>query len=94
VGRLVAAPRAALKLADAVLVITRPPFTLDDERLLLHRHAIDIVVAKASGGVRPEKLDAANALGLPVVMVDRPPSVPGNTVASVAAALAWIQVRM
>jgi precorrin-6A/cobalt-precorrin-6A reductase len=94
VVRLIAAPRAALPVPDAELVIARPPFTLDEERLLLHRHAIDIVVAKASGGARPEKLDAASAFGIPVVMVARPPSDPGNSVASIAAALMWLQERM
>jgi precorrin-6A/cobalt-precorrin-6A reductase len=94
VVRLIAAPRAPPPLADVVLVIARPPFTLDEEALLLRRHAIDIVVAKASGGARPEKLDAAKALGLPVLMVCRPPSERGLSVANVEAALAWLQERM
>ena len=94
VVRLIAAPREALPLADAELVIARPPFTLDEERRLLHRHAIDVVVAKASGGARPEKLDAARALGLPVVMVARPAAEPGASVASVEAALAWLRERL
>jgi precorrin-6A/cobalt-precorrin-6A reductase len=89
VVRLIAPPRAPLALA-AELVIARPPFALDDERNLLQRHAIDVVVAKASGGARPEKLEAARAVGLPVVMISRPPPEPGPAVASVEDAVEWI----
>jgi precorrin-6A/cobalt-precorrin-6A reductase len=94
VVRLIEAPRAALPLRHAELVIARPPFTLDGERQLLHGRAIAAVVAKASGGARPAKLAAARELGLPVVMVARPAPEPGTSVASVAAAMAWIAVRL
>lgn len=94
VVRLIEAPRTALPLRDAELVVARPPFTLADEQLLLQRCAIAAMVAKASGGARPAKLDAARAAGLPVVMVARPPSEPGEWVASVAAAVAWIAPRL
>ncbi len=83
-----------MPLPGAELVIARPPFTLDEERRLLHRWAIACVVAKASGGARPAKLDAAREAGLPVVMVARPPPEPGECVADVAAAVAWIAARV
>jgi len=94
VVRLIEAPRAALPLRHAELVIGRPPFTLDEERQLLHGRAIACLVAKASGGARPAKLAAARELGLPVVMVACPPPEPGESVASVAAAMAWIAARL
>jgi precorrin-6A/cobalt-precorrin-6A reductase len=94
VVRLIEPPRAALPLSGAELVIARPPFTLDEERSLLHRCAIGCVVAKASGGSRPAKLDAAREAGLPVAMVARPPAEPGECVADVAAAVAWIAARL
>ena len=40
------------------------------------------------------KIEAARALGLPVVMVERPALPEGETVDSVAAALAWIEPRL
>jgi precorrin-6A/cobalt-precorrin-6A reductase len=90
VVRLIEPPRQALPLA-AALVIAQPPFTLDEERLLLHRHAIAAVVAKASGGARPAKLDAAREAGLPVVLAARPEPEQGASVASVGGALSWLE---
>ena len=57
-------------------------------------HRIDCLVTKNSGGdmTRP-KLDAAAALGVAVVMVDRPPLPAGvTTVSTVDDAEAWIRL--
>ena len=60
---------------------------------MLREHRIDALVTKNSGGAmtRP-KLDAAAALGVAVVMVDRPP-LPRRvqTVATVDDAAAWVR---
>ena len=62
---------------------------------MLARHAVDMLVAKASGGAATEaKLLAARELGLPVVMLRRPASPPGPRVHSVAAALDWLAARL
>jgi precorrin-6A/cobalt-precorrin-6A reductase len=93
VVRLIEAPRAPLPLAGAALVIARPPFSVDEERALLRRHAVEIVVAKASGGALPAKLAAAREAAVSVVMVEGPPPEPGPAAASVADAVAWIEAR-
>ena len=74
------------------LVLSRGPYRYDDEHALLAEHRIDCLVTKNSGGdmTRP-KLDAAAALGVPVVMVDRPPLPDGVAVVStVDDAVAWV----
>jgi precorrin-6A/cobalt-precorrin-6A reductase len=73
------------------VLLARGPFDAVAEEELLRRHAIDVVVTKDSGGdATSAKLVAARRLGLPVVVVDRPPLPPGlDVVADVGAALAW-----
>ncbi|NNE51397.1 MAG: cobalt-precorrin-6A reductase [Sulfitobacter sp.] len=79
--RLVDAPEAPLPLPEASLVIARGPFTEADDRALLEEHRITHIVAKNGGGHGARaKLDAARALGLPVLMAARP-ALPGDTVA-------------
>jgi precorrin-6A/cobalt-precorrin-6A reductase len=77
------------------LLLSRGPYRYDDELQLLREHRIDAVVTKNSGGdmTRP-KLDAAAALGIPVVMVDRPSLPPGvDTVTTVDDAAVWVNAR-
>lgn len=74
------------------LVIDRGPFTADAERALLREHRIDVLVCRDSGGdLTAAKLVAARELGLPVVMMDRPPAPAGvPTVATVEQAATWV----
>jgi precorrin-6A/cobalt-precorrin-6A reductase len=75
------------------VLLSRGPYHYDDELALLREHRIDALVTKNSGGAmtRP-KLDAAAALGVAVVMVDRPPLPSGVAVVeSVDAAAAWVR---
>ncbi|WP_214401478.1 cobalt-precorrin-6A reductase [Pseudonocardia lacus] len=72
------------------VLLDRGPFTVDGERALLREHAVDVLVTKDSGGPAA-KLTAARELGVPVVMVARPPLPAGvAAVATVDAALAWV----
>ncbi|KUI21128.1 cobalt-precorrin-6A reductase [Mycobacterium lehmannii] len=74
------------------VLLSRGPYRYDDELALLREHRIDALVTKNSGGsmTRP-KLDAAAALGIAVVMVDRPPLPAGVTsVATVDEAVEWV----
>ncbi|MFG2995408.1 cobalt-precorrin-6A reductase [Streptomyces sp. NPDC048340] len=56
------------------VVLARGPFTPADERELLARHRIDVLVTKDSGGsATAPKLTAAREAGIPVLVVRRPP---------------------
>lgn len=80
-----------LPLADYQVVTGRGPFEAAAEAALLRRHRIDVVVTKDSGGgATYGKIAAARELGLPVLMVARPPLPPGDAVDSVDAAVAWV----
>ncbi|MEJ8641787.1 cobalt-precorrin-6A reductase [Streptomyces sp. MS1.HAVA.3] len=74
------------------VLLARGPFTLDDERELLARHRIDVLVTKDSGGsATAPKLTAAREAGIPVLVVRRPAVPEGVAEAdSVAAALRWL----
>jgi precorrin-6A/cobalt-precorrin-6A reductase len=74
------------------LVFADPPFTAAQEVQLFADLKIDLLICRNVGGdeSRP-KLDAAAALGLDVILIERPPMPAGvRTVSSAAAALAWV----
>ncbi|MFE7420502.1 cobalt-precorrin-6A reductase [Rhodococcus sp. NPDC057529] len=77
---------------QSTLLLARGPFAVADETALMREHRIDVLVTKNSGGGQTDaKLDAARALGVPVLMIRRPPSPPATaTVDDVAGAVAWI----
>jgi precorrin-6A/cobalt-precorrin-6A reductase len=81
--------------AGATLLLARGPFSVADELALMREHAVDVVVTKDSGGHLTEaKLTAARELGIPVVLVRRPPLPVGVvTVATVAQAMTWLSSR-
>jgi len=61
-------------------IIARPPFSVEQEMTLLKDHNIQYVVTKNSGGrVAYSKLDAARRIGIPVILIDRPKTVPKST---------------
>jgi len=71
--RLVDPPETPPPLPRHSIVVSRGPFTLEDDTALLRAHGIELIVAKNAGGSGARaKLDAARALGLPVIMIARP----------------------
>lgn len=76
--------------ARLAVLLDRGPFALAGELDLLRQHRIDVLVTKDSGG-DAAKLTAAGQLGLPVVIVTRPPLPTGApSVGTVAEAAAWV----
>jgi precorrin-6A/cobalt-precorrin-6A reductase len=89
--RLVDPPDRALPLRSYEVIDGRGPFTLAAERRCFERHAVDLLVTKASGGAATAaKLVAARELRVRVVMLKRPPPEPGSAAETLAAALDWI----
>lgn len=88
--RLVDAP-GEMPLPRAEVVVSRGPFTLDGDLALMRAHRTELVVSKNAGGAGARaKIDAARALGLPVLMIDRP-ALPGRAeFHEVARVLDWL----
>ncbi|KIN63028.1 Precorrin-6x reductase [Sulfitobacter noctilucicola] len=88
--RLVDHPAAPIALPDKTIVVARGPFDQQGDTELLKAHGITHVVAKNSGGTGAQaKLEAARALGLPVIMANRP-DVPGRSLASIRDVMSWL----
>jgi precorrin-6A/cobalt-precorrin-6A reductase len=80
-----------LPVPHASYLTGRGPFNETADRALLVAHAIDVVVAKNSGGTATYgKIAAARVLGLPVILLRRPalPDVP--SVGTVEDAVSWL----
>ncbi|MGL6139661.1 MAG: precorrin-6A/cobalt-precorrin-6A reductase, partial [Planktothrix sp.] len=74
------------------LILQRGPFSLELERSLLQKHQIGAIVSKNSGGdATYAKIIAARQLGLPIVMIQRPPVPEGETVTDVESVLSWVK---
>ena len=72
VVRLIEAPDIDMPHTARVL-LSRPPYTLPDEMALMERYGITHLVTKNSGGTQTSaKLEAAQRLGVKVIMLARP----------------------
>jgi precorrin-6A/cobalt-precorrin-6A reductase len=78
------------------LLLDRGPYSLAGEVALMRTRRIETVITKNSGGqATAAKLVGARELGLPVVMVNRPPTPVGIAeVADIDGAVAWIDAQI
>ncbi|MEL7464822.1 MAG: cobalt-precorrin-6A reductase [Pseudomonadota bacterium] len=89
--RLVDPPAVPLPFPEAEVIIARGPFDEASDRALMEAHGIDLVVSKNGGGAGANaKIAAARSLGLPVVMIDRPPQPERREVHDVEAVFDWL----
>lgn len=71
--RLVDKPKFTLPFPSCSIVISKGPFSHTEDEKLLQKHAINLIIAKNSGGTGARaKLDAARNIGIKVIMIDRP----------------------
>lgn len=89
--RVVDLPEFEVPASWTVLTV-RGPYAYADERLIMVDHGTDGLLTKDSGGTHTAaKLDAAGDLGIPVVVIARPPRPAGvATVTTVAGAVTWL----
>jgi precorrin-6A/cobalt-precorrin-6A reductase len=91
--RFVDPPEGALPFA-ADVIVSRGPFTLQSELEMLRSRGMAWIVARNSGGDGARaKIDAARALGLPVIMIARPQLPERLRVESVAEVMEWLGHR-
>jgi precorrin-6A/cobalt-precorrin-6A reductase len=90
-ARFVDPPGDALPFRDIQVIVSRGPFTLEDDRELMRSRSFDLLVARNSGGTGARaKIDAARELGLPVIMIARPALPERARVESVDEVMAWL----
>jgi precorrin-6A/cobalt-precorrin-6A reductase len=90
--RMIDPPQPGTAVPPGLLLLERGPFDLAAEQHLLTHHQIDTIVSKNSGGPATyAKIVAARNLQIPVVMVQRSPLPPGDQVATISEAIAWLQ---
>jgi len=90
--RTIDPPGAIDALPSHRLILARGPFSVADEITLMRDERIQVLVSKNSGGAAVGgKIAAACALGIEVVMVERPQKAYAPSSGSVDAILAWIE---
>lgn len=91
VVRSIDPPDGLANLPRHRLLLDRGPFKEAGEERLMREHAIEVLVTKNSGGTATRaKLDAARRLGLPVVVIRRPPLPDVPELFDLDAVLGWI----
>ncbi|MEP1766526.1 MAG: cobalt-precorrin-6A reductase [Sulfitobacter sp.] len=89
--RLIDMPDAPLPFANTLIVQDRGPFSFDSDLALMREHRIDLVVSKNAGGTGAfAKIQAARALSLPVIMIDRPALPDRKQAHSAQEVMAWL----
>ncbi len=93
--RTIDPPAPADMPPDCRVILARGPFDAASETALMRAERVDVLVTKNSGGAAGAgKLASARCLGLPVVMVERPPD-SGRREAfdTLVAVLGWIETH-
>jgi precorrin-6A/cobalt-precorrin-6A reductase len=77
------------------LLLDRGPYDVAGELSVMREHRIDVLVTKDSGGPQTSaKLTAARELGVPVVLIRRPPLPEGvEALDSVDRVVGWVRAR-
>jgi precorrin-6A/cobalt-precorrin-6A reductase len=89
--RTIDPPQGIGALASHRLILARGPFSVDAEISLMREERTEVLVTKNSGGSATEaKLAAARALGVEVIMIERPIVEEVETFNTIDTVLNWI----
>jgi precorrin-6A/cobalt-precorrin-6A reductase len=89
--RLVDAPDGEVPLPNRHIVVDQGPFSTENDIALMREHGVELIVSKNAGGTGARaKIDAARALNLPIIMIDRPAIPARPEVGNSAQVLAWL----
>lgn len=89
--RLVDPPKTPPPFPEYNVIVDRGPFSAEGDRALMEEHGIELIVSKNAGGTGASaKLEAARALSLPVLMIDRPALPDRREVATPQEVLDWV----
>ncbi|QDH17754.1 cobalt-precorrin-6A reductase [Swingsia samuiensis] len=76
---------------QTTLLLSKPPFTLENEQKLMRSYNIDFLVTKNAGSnATKAKLEAAKNLNIPVIMIERPQLPEAQVVSTVEHARKWV----
>lgn len=90
--RMIDPPAPESLVPPGQILLERGPFDLAAERSLLIQYQIGAIVSKNSGGEATyAKIIAARELGIPVVMIQRPPLPQSEKVTTVDDAISWLR---
>ncbi len=85
-------PRAPFPFEGGEFIISRPPFSVEREAQLFAALGVDWLIVKNAGGAESRtKLTAARNLGIPVLLLRRPPMPDAPRVSTVQQALDWVR---
>lgn len=89
--RQIDSPEGPFPFDNGRFLTGRPPFSVEDEKALFALLGVDVLIVKNAGGAASHsKIEAASALGVPVIMLARPEQPDAPRVDSVDAALRWV----
>ena len=92
--RTIDPPDAVRLLPSHRLILARGPFSLVDEIAVMRDEQVDALVTKNSGGAATEaKLSAARALGIEMIVVERPQAGAVPVYETLDGILAWIEAH-
>jgi len=90
--RLIEAPDAPFPFVSGKFIRSRPPYDEASETALFQAERVTHLVSKNAGGEAGRaKLDAARALGIQVIMIERPEGPRGRVFKTIDEAVTWVR---